>query len=161
VRPSTPLVVPPQTPLAHASFTVHASPSSHAPERGEPHAPVSGTQTSSVHGLPSSGHGIVGPVHAPAMHVSSVVHGLRSSHGASSGLQIAVRSSVMRSMTTGALRPRATHRSYAFWPGAAGRGVAQELGVLARRRLVVQRHLDARRLEGSVYVVSSQYCPSA
>ena len=97
-----------QTPLAHASFVVHALPSVQANVLLVKTQPVAGTQASVVHGLPSLQTTPVPPAHEPLAQMSpwvhalpseqarvllvcvqpfcashsSVVHGLLSSHGA-------------------------------------------------------------------------------
>src|SRR5207244_9222751 len=73
---------PTQTPSEHVSPVVQAFPSSHtvpAAASGLEHAPVAGSQESSVHGLPSS-QLRAAPTQTPSEHVSPVVQAFPSSH---------------------------------------------------------------------------------
>src|SRR5262245_5707917 len=73
--------VPPHPVEPQRSFSVQASPSSHATvvSTDWAHVPVAGLHESVVQGLPSS-HEMGHPVHLPPLHVSPVVHGSPSSH---------------------------------------------------------------------------------
>ena len=74
--------VPPlHTPAVHASFVVHALPSSQLPLTGEKTQPLAGLQLSLVQTLLSSQASAAPPVQTPALQVSFVVHALPSLHG--------------------------------------------------------------------------------
>jgi len=69
-----------QLPPAHASFVVHALPSSHALLLLACVQPLAGLHPSVVQTLPSSQFGAGPPTQAPPEHVSFVVHALPSLH---------------------------------------------------------------------------------
>ncbi len=77
------VAIPPvHAPAAHVSPVVHASPSLHETVLLACTQPVAGEHESSVHTFPSSQFVAIPPVHAPAAHVSPVVHAFPSLHGA-------------------------------------------------------------------------------
>jgi len=79
---------PAQTPAWHASTAVHGLPSSHGVPSGAEvleQVPVAGLHAAVWHastGVHTTG---LAPVHTPALHVSTCVHGLPSLHGVPSG----------------------------------------------------------------------------
>jgi hypothetical protein len=70
---------PTQVPPLHASFVVHASPSSHELALGAFTHPLPELQVSVVQALPSLQLGGAPPTHAPPLQVSAVVHASPSS----------------------------------------------------------------------------------
>src|SRR5439155_1449397 len=73
---------PAHTPPLHASFVVHALPSSQGAVLFVWTQPVAGLQLSSVQALPSSQLGARPPTHTPPPHASLMVQAFPSSHGA-------------------------------------------------------------------------------
>src|SRR5436309_3477918 len=79
-------VLPPQIPSVHVSPVVQAFPSSHEPVMGAcAHPPVTGSQVSSVQGLPSSQAGVPRQIPSRFPHMSPVVHMLLSLQGTPAG----------------------------------------------------------------------------